>query len=647
MFNDDPLVLKKKQSVIDVGQRAQLELINAEIRRNKETLTNLRLENTQLNVSIKRADRGKHKATSDDYLRSEEEHLHNKLCLLKRSLNSVKGKKEELMREIERTVEETKFALKEGDTTIDENSAVGQKIRALENRLDKCLIKHNEVNAIRRTYETLLERLQQEQVGFDTQLAAMEKTLQNKEKDLADLNNLANDAASGLEKARSQMLQLKTQLTKERREQKKDIEERHAFVNSKRELLEKRARRLQEKIEKNEERRLCSRSTLTSSQKKRLRANAQKQLQPEELELRRSQREAYTRLKDVTMGSNVAEVIFKLNERRSANAQLQATLDEAKKIDDALKEERARLQKEWDELQQQGGIAQKAASHPNRQRQQQHAPVVGEKSEEDNVKGGARGNAGELPLAGAVEQRALVRRRVLEEFESHLVERKNELEEMLTLQDAIGRLFMNVDAGVHHLAEKLGLSREALSSASLANLAASESISLPAQPTCSARGKLIVELLQRCRDKLREMLSALSTGEVDAAAKCIKSWRGPEMELATRVRPNRAALRDEANNNNNNNTNTTYGADEDDSDSVCFASTIFEPEPKTSEVVEPAVGSRKWLGAAAVRSTSTEDFPENEIHDRNELKMMSIATVERERKKAKKLLQQRSREENS
>lgn len=637
VLSDDPVVLKKKQSVIDVGQRTQLDLLQAEIRRNKETLTNLRLENTQLHLSIKRATRGQQRFGGDEYFRREEEQLHNRLCLLKRSLNSVRGKKDELVREIERTVEETAFTLKEGDATIDEGSAVGQKIRSLENRLDKCLIKHNEVNAIRRTYETLLERLQQEQAGFDTQLAAMEKTLQNKEKDLADLNSLANDAANGRDRAKAEVLQLKTQISKERRAQKKDIEERRAFVDSKRELLEKRSRRLQEKIEKGEERRLHARMALGSSHKKKIRVTAQKQLQPEDVEWEQCQREAYNRLKETTMSSNVAEVVFKLKERQSANEQLQLTLNEAKEMDLVLKEERAKLQQEWDELQQQNGGTPRALT----QQQQQSVPGVGK--EEFNSTGGSAQERGGLSVPNTAEQRALVRRRVLEEFESHLTDRKNELSETLRLQDALGQMLVDVDAGVHHLAEKLGINRDVISSASLLMRSSVESLSLPAHPTCSARGKVVVDLLQNCREKLRRMMEVMGDGDVDAAAKYMARWRGALSDVNIRVRPDRSALRDK----NNVDDNDVDNNDDSDAGGVRFASISFERERGMSEGAELVVGSRKWLGAAAARTAPADDFPENEIHDRQELKMMSIATVERERKKAKKLLQQRSREETS
>ncbi|EKF38625.1 hypothetical protein MOQ_001164 [Trypanosoma cruzi marinkellei] len=636
MFDGDPLVQKKKQSVIDVGQRTQLDIVNGEIRRNKEMLTNLRLENTQLQIAMRQAVRGQHQGKDEDYFRREEEQLQNKLYLLKRSLNSVTGKKEELAREIERTMEETNFIMKEGGPVVDENSTVGQKIRALENRLDKCLIKHNEVNAIRRTYETLLERLQQEQSGFDTQLAAMEKTLQCKEKDLVDLNSVAADATKGRDAAKAELQRLKSQITRERRVQKKDIAERRVFVMSKREQLEKRAQTLRDKIEKGEERRLRARLAISNSQKKRLRVNAQKKLQPEDVEQQKRQREMYNRLKEITMSNNVTDVIYKLQERRDANAQLLLTVKEADSAEASLKEERKKLQDEWEELQQQNGGTSKALM----QQQQLQSQGGHFGMEVDDIgKGGRSGllEKGSTSLAHVVEQRAIARRRVLEEFDDHLSNRQNELEEAQRLQDSLGKMLLDVDAGVHHLAEKIACGEVLGSITGMVSTARpSMDVTLsPGSNSCVARGDAVVDLLRSCGLKLQRMLDAMQKSELETTAKLVARWHGSLPQSNIRVPLERTASIDEKQAND----------DMEDPGGAGFYLGSTEKRRSVSDEGEPVIGSRKWLGAAAGRGAITDDFPENEIHDRNELKMMSITTVERERKKARKQMQQRSKEE--
>jgi hypothetical protein len=57
----------------------------------------------------------------------------------------------------------------------------------LENRLDKAMIKYNEAQSIRKTYEQIVKRLKEERVGFDNQLAAIERTLAAKTHDYEEL----------------------------------------------------------------------------------------------------------------------------------------------------------------------------------------------------------------------------------------------------------------------------------------------------------------------------------------------------------------------------------------------------------------------------------------------------------------------------
>ena len=58
-----------------------------------------------------------------------------------------------------------------------EDNEYTRTIRALENKLDKAMIKYNEAQSIRKTYEQIVRRLKEERVGFDNQLAAIERTL--------------------------------------------------------------------------------------------------------------------------------------------------------------------------------------------------------------------------------------------------------------------------------------------------------------------------------------------------------------------------------------------------------------------------------------------------------------------------------------
>lgn len=54
----------------------------------------------------------------------------------------------------------------------DTEPSVQQHIRILENRLEKALIKFNEAQSIKRTYEQIVRRLREERITFDNQVSS-------------------------------------------------------------------------------------------------------------------------------------------------------------------------------------------------------------------------------------------------------------------------------------------------------------------------------------------------------------------------------------------------------------------------------------------------------------------------------------------
>jgi coiled-coil domain-containing protein 151 len=71
-----------------------------------------------------------------------------------------------------------------------EDNELTRCIRVLENKLDKAMIKHNEAQSIRKTYEQTAGQLKEERVGFDNQLSALERTLGAKTRDYKELQLL-------------------------------------------------------------------------------------------------------------------------------------------------------------------------------------------------------------------------------------------------------------------------------------------------------------------------------------------------------------------------------------------------------------------------------------------------------------------------
>jgi hypothetical protein len=100
-----------------------------------------------------------------------------------------------------------------------EDTPETRKIRLLENRLDKAMIKYNEAQSIRKTYEQIVKRLKEERIGFDTQLAAMERALVAKQHDFDELLLLSTDAVHAKEMTLQELEKQRGQFEEEKKKE--------------------------------------------------------------------------------------------------------------------------------------------------------------------------------------------------------------------------------------------------------------------------------------------------------------------------------------------------------------------------------------------------------------------------------------------
>jgi len=120
-----------------------------------------------------------------------------------------KKKSEETFKALNKKLEELKA---EAKFINDDNNPYVKRIKLLENKLDKAMIKYNEAMSIRRTYEQILTRLKEERAGYDNQIAAIQKSLKSKGHDLNEFKLLLQD--SKMAKVYSKLLVDNTQLSK-------------------------------------------------------------------------------------------------------------------------------------------------------------------------------------------------------------------------------------------------------------------------------------------------------------------------------------------------------------------------------------------------------------------------------------------------
>ena len=120
-----------------------------------------------------------------------------------------------------------------------EESPLTRQIRILENKLDKIMIKYNEAHSIRKTYEQIVKRLKEERIGYDNQLAAIERSLKGKEHDYVELLLLSHDAIHAKELAQSELKKYEHKKAAVRKLREKYIEEKKRQLEARGELMEK------------------------------------------------------------------------------------------------------------------------------------------------------------------------------------------------------------------------------------------------------------------------------------------------------------------------------------------------------------------------------------------------------------------------
>jgi len=97
----------------------------------------------------------------------------------------------------------------------DSNMQIQKQIRQLENRLEKALIKFNEAIAHNKSLREEIDGLRRERVVFDSIYKKLEKELDHKKKEMANIIEISNSAYESRDQAQQEMQALKKQLEEE------------------------------------------------------------------------------------------------------------------------------------------------------------------------------------------------------------------------------------------------------------------------------------------------------------------------------------------------------------------------------------------------------------------------------------------------
>jgi coiled-coil domain-containing protein 151 len=238
--DDEYQDLQKRFQILESDRKNLFEHTQLEVKKNKEALAKLKKENKELRSSLSSLMSDQGRSTGKD---SEISKLELQVADLRRKHDDVRHQCQFRQKELDTMQDKLKDLEKEMDKLKDDDTPLTRNIRTLENRLDKAMIKYNEAQSIRKTYEQIVKRLKEERIGFDNQLAAIERTLKAKEKDLEELVLMSHDAQHAKEVAKAELLKLEHQLMEEKKQREKELADRRALVQQKVEMNQRMEKR--------------------------------------------------------------------------------------------------------------------------------------------------------------------------------------------------------------------------------------------------------------------------------------------------------------------------------------------------------------------------------------------------------------------
>jgi hypothetical protein len=278
----------------------------------------------------------------------EQKHVERELERMRKHHDELRIKSARCQRDLETLIDQVKDLELESRRPHMEDNQYTRRIRALENKLDKAMIKYNEAQSIRKTYEQIVKRLKEERIGFDNQLQAIERTLSTKQRDYEELMLLSGDANHAREVALNELDRVKGGYQEERKVREKELRESHQMVQVRRQMLDRMKQR-----EKTRNNLSGSGEANDSTSQAAIQNVTANMIAKERIETRNKIdifENAFRKIKEATGVSDVNEVIQKIVSQEGTTENLiSLTKENASKIE-TLNEQKRRLKSRVEEV---------------------------------------------------------------------------------------------------------------------------------------------------------------------------------------------------------------------------------------------------------------------------------------------------------
>uniref|UniRef100_A0A674DZK2 Outer dynein arm docking complex subunit 3 n=1 Tax=Salmo trutta TaxID=8032 RepID=A0A674DZK2_SALTR len=349
-LHDQITELQRKIQLLEGDRSAYYEMSQSSIKKNRNSILQLRQENKRLHKKLANGDeqvikeafqsRGMEKAAFRNMSgKAALKVLDQKVCDKMKKLNALKHTTQTYRRRLEdlqTLYQSMKLENRGPERDTERRNEEAKSLRVLENRLEKAQLKCQEAEHIMRGYLKLKAHLQEESLTFQSQLDKLEAEILRQRQELKDLQVMNSDALLSKDTAKAELQRQEEQMYRERKDReciltryKKEAEDRKAQA----ERVERRAQR-------------------AAMQPDELSSDAQRSatgLGEEERAISTFE-EAFRRIKEATGVTDTREVV----ERFISQGDTQQHLEDLKKENQVtllqLKEDRDRLQEHFQDI---------------------------------------------------------------------------------------------------------------------------------------------------------------------------------------------------------------------------------------------------------------------------------------------------------
>lgn len=402
--------LRKKMALLDGDRKAYFESSQWTMKKNKETIAKLREKNKQLRADLAKKKAGDEKVIDEAFKeRDPQRHcamrgmsgkaaiikLDQQVCEAVKRLNALRHQKnshEKKLQALQTEYNQLVTEAEEVSNTDAGESAEAQKLRSLENSLDKMTLKCNEAKKIKTIYEGLLEQLKEERRTWPNQLNNLERAICAQREELGELNAMNHDAQIAREAAKAELTKLEQSVYERKKERERELSQYKKQAEEKKDHAEKVEKRLQRSSLQQEDLSVEQKAVLSGEEQERKITTYE---------------EAMNKIKDTTGVSDIKEVVQRFLSQGETQKHLEQLKTNNEKMLARLKEEKDKLRMEYEEMK----------------------------------------YSGEAKLSSG--------QRMLEEFQQRLAQEEKRNAEAKDRQERANKILVNVKAGIEHLADKL------------------------------------------------------------------------------------------------------------------------------------------------------------------------------------------------